>query len=73
MPGTKCFCIKKEIKIVDIVISIMETFKSLVAIENIAPSKIPGQLSLVMKSSQRWPIEGENLKRHLGDLMTHIT
>ena len=56
----------------DIVISIMETFKSLVAIANISPSKILGQLSLVMKSSQRWPIEGENLKRHLGKLMTDI-
>ena len=50
----------------------METFKSLVAIANISPSKILGQLSLVMKSSQRWPIEGENLKRHLGELMTYI-
>ena len=69
----KYFSIKKKIKIVDIVISIMETFESLVAGGNIAPSKIPGHLSLVMKSSQRWPIEGENLKRHLGDLMTHIT
>ena len=68
----KYFCIKKKIKIVDIVISIMETFKSLVAIGNISPSKILGQLSLVMKSSQRWPIEGENLKRHLGELMTYI-
>ena len=57
----------------DIVISIMETFESLVAVGDISPSKIPGHLSLVMKSSQRWPIEGENLKRHLGDLMTHIT
>ena len=69
----KYFSIKKKIKIVDIVISIMETFESLVAVGDISPSKIPGQLSLVMKSSQRWPIEGENLKRHLGDLMTHIT
>ena len=69
----KYFSIKKKIKIVDIVISIMETFKSLVAVGDICPSKTPGQLSLVMKSSQRWPIEGENLKRHLGDLMTHIT
>lgn len=56
----------------DIVISIMETFESLVAVGDISPSKIPGQLSLVMKSSQRWPIEGENLKRHLGELMTYI-
>ncbi len=69
----KYFSIKKKIKIVDIVISIMETFESLVAVGDISPSKTPGQLSLVMKSSQRWPIEGENLKRHLGDLMTHIT
>ena len=69
----KYFSIKKKIKIVDIVISIMETFESLVAVGDISPSKIPGQLSLVMKSSQRWPIEGENLKRHVGDLMTHIT
>ena len=69
----KYFSIKKKIKIVDIVISIMETFESLVAVGDISPSKTPGQLSLVMKSSQRWPIEGENLKRHLGYLMTHIT
>ncbi len=68
----KYFSIKKKIKIVDIVISIMETFKSLVAVGDICPSKTPGQLSLVMKSSQRWPIEGENLKRHLGELMTYI-
>lgn len=68
----KYFSIKKKIKIVDIVISIMETFESLVAVGDISPSKIPGQLSLVMKSSQRWPIEGENLKRHLGELMTYI-
>ena len=52
----------------DIVISIMETFKSLKTVSDISP----GQLSLVMKSSQRWPIEGENLKRHLGELMTYI-
>ena len=68
----KYFSIKKEIKIVDIVISIMETFKSLKTVSDISPSKTPGQLSLVMKSSQRWPIEGENLKRHLGELMTYI-
>ena len=68
----KYFSIKKKIKIVDIVISIMETFESLVAVGDICPSKTPGQLSLVMKSSQRWPIEGENLKRHLGELMTYI-
>ena len=68
----KYFSIKKKIKIVDIVISIMETFESLVAVGDISPSKTPGQLSLVMKSSQRWPIEGENLKRHLGELMTYI-
>ena len=68
----KYFYIKKKIKIVDIVISIMETFESLVAVGDISPSKTPGQLSLVMKSSQRWPIEGENLKRHLGELMTYI-
>ena len=68
----KYFSIKKKIKIVDIVISIMETFESLVAVGDISPSKIPGKLSLVMKSSQRWPVEGENLKRHLGELMTYI-
>ncbi len=56
----------------DIVISIMKTFKSLITVRDISPSKIPGKLSLVMKSSQRWPIEGENLKRHLGELMTYI-
>ena len=50
----------------DIVISIMETFKSLKTVSDISPSKTPGQLSLVMKSSQRWPIEG------LGELMTYI-
>ena len=56
----------------DIVISIMKTFKSLTTVRDISPSKIPGKLSLVMKSSQRWPVEGENLKRHLGELMTDI-